>query len=108
MKQKIIIAGGTGFLGSTLLNKYSNADTEIIILSRRPFSLRVGNISYVQWDAKTLGKWTSCLEGSTAIINLVGKSVNCRYTEENKKEIMETVTMMQHCEMKCFAKFEED
>ena len=88
MKQKIIIAGGTGFLGSTLLSKYNNTDTEIVILSRKPFSHKEGNVSYVQWDAKTLGDWTSHLEGSTAIINLVGKSVNCRYTDKNKKEII--------------------
>ena len=88
MKQKIIIAGGTGFLGSSLRNKYSKEDTEIVILSRRSFSQKEGNISYVHWDAKTLGDWTSHLEGSTAIINLVGKSVNCRYTEENKKELI--------------------
>lgn len=88
MKQKIIIAGGTGFLGSSLLNKYNDENTEIVVLSRRPFAQSKGNISYVQWDAKTLGDWTSHLEGSTAIINLVGKSVNCRYTEKNKKELI--------------------
>lgn len=88
MKQKIIIAGGTGFLGSSLRSKYSDENTEIVILTRKPFSPKEGNISYVHWDAKTLGDWTSHLEGSTAIINLVGKSVNCRYTEKNKKELI--------------------
>jgi uncharacterized protein (TIGR01777 family) len=87
MKPKIIIAGGTGFLGTCLRNIYNNTDVEIIILSRKLVQNQ-GNVTYVQWDAKTLGNWTSHLEGSTAIINLVGKSVNCRYTEKNKKEII--------------------
>ncbi len=87
MKQKIIIAGGTGFLGNSLRNKYNNPDVEIIILTRQKIQ-NEGNITYVHWDAKTLGIWIRHLEGSTAIINLVGKSVNCRYTEDNKKEII--------------------
>jgi uncharacterized protein (TIGR01777 family) len=87
MKQKIIIAGGTGFLGSCLCEKYNNKDVEITILSRKLLKNH-DNVSYVQWDAKTAGDWTIHLEGSTAIINLVGKSVNCRYTEKNKKEII--------------------
>lgn len=87
MKQKIIIAGGTGFLGSCLCKKYNNKDIEIIILSRKVLKNH-GNVTYVQWDARTAGDWTIHLEGSSAIINLVGKSVNCRYTEKNKKEII--------------------
>lgn len=87
MKQKIIIAGGTGFLGNALRNKYNNPNVEIIILTRKEIQ-NEGNITYVHWDAKTIGSWTSHLEGSTAVINLVGKSVNCRYTEENKREII--------------------
>lgn len=87
MKQKIIIAGGTGFLGSCLRNKYNNSDVEIVILTRKR-KQNEGNITYVHWDAKTMGSWTTYLEGSTVIINLVGKSVNCRYTEYNKKEII--------------------
>jgi hypothetical protein len=87
MKQKIVIAGGTGALGSSLVKKYYNTDTEVIVLSRksRPADQ---NIKYIVWDAKTIGPWTKEIERSTAIINLVGKSVNCRYTEENKKEII--------------------
>ena len=87
MKQKIIIAGGSGFLGNCLRNKYNSPDVEIVILTRKK-SQSEGNITYVHWDAKTIGSWISHLEGSTAIINLVGKSVNCRYTEANKKEII--------------------
>jgi uncharacterized protein (TIGR01777 family) len=86
---KIIIAGGTGFLGQCLIRNYYGSDTKVIVLSR---SHRADdkNISYVQWDAKSFGEWTNELEGSTALINLVGKSVNCRYTKDNRKEIFES------------------
>jgi uncharacterized protein len=87
MKQRIVIAGGTGSLGKALVNRYKNSDTELVILTRTARQGE-GNISYVQWDAKTSGAWEYELEGATAVINLVGKSVNCRYTEENKKEII--------------------
>ncbi|TXK49243.1 TIGR01777 family protein [Pontibacter qinzhouensis] len=89
MKQKIVIAGGTGALGSAIAQRYYNSGTDIIILSRtlRPADK---NIRYVLWDAKTPGDWTQELEGSTAVINMVGKSVNCRYNAKNKREIIES------------------
>ena len=42
----------------------------------------------ILWAGKTLGDWSPFLEGAEAIVNLRGKSVNCIYTEENKKEII--------------------
>ncbi|QNF33351.1 TIGR01777 family protein [Adhaeribacter swui] len=85
--QKLVIAGGTGALGSAIIQRYYNTETKLVILSRtaKPTD---NNIRYIAWDAKTLGPWTKELEESTAVINLVGKSVNCRYTEQNKKEII--------------------
>jgi uncharacterized protein (TIGR01777 family) len=85
--RKLVIAGGTGALGSAIVARYYNTETELVVLSRNAKPTDK-NIRYVAWDAKTLGPWTKELEESTAIINLVGKSVNCRYTEENKKEII--------------------
>ncbi|MDB5013386.1 MAG: hypothetical protein JWQ25_1588 [Daejeonella sp.] len=87
MFDKIIIAGGSGFLGSSIRKRYYKTDTQVIVLSRSQHP-DDENIKYVVWDAKSLGDWTSVLEGSTAVINLVGKSVNCRYTEKNKAEII--------------------
>ncbi len=85
--RKLIIAGGTGALGSILIEQYLDTDTEVVVLTRaaRPDH---HNIRYVQWDARTLGTWVKELEGATAVVNLVGKSVNCRYTEANKAEIV--------------------
>jgi len=90
MKQgtrKIVIAGGTGFLGNILLKYYKHADVEIVVLTRNTKPAH-DNVRYVQWDAKTVGYWIKELERSDVVINLVGKSVNCRYTEKNKREII--------------------
>lgn len=84
---KIVIAGGTGFLGKELVHHFDNKNNEIYVLSRGK-SRKEGKINFVQWDAETEGEWENCLVGSDLIINLTGKSVDCRYTEENKREIM--------------------
>ncbi|MBA3680610.1 MAG: TIGR01777 family protein [Bacteroidetes bacterium] len=85
--KKIVIAGGSGFLGQALSLHFKNEFDEIIILSRQK-NKQNGNIKYLQWDAKTFGDWCAELEGAEAVINLCGKSVDCRYTEKNRKEIL--------------------
>ncbi|MBI2720753.1 MAG: TIGR01777 family protein [Bacteroidetes bacterium] len=85
--RKLIIAGGTGFLGQALCNHFKRDYDTIIILSRSENKTQ-GNIVYLQWDGKTLGGWCAELENATAIINLSGKSINCRFTDNNKKYIL--------------------
>ena len=87
--QKIVIAGGTGFLGSILVDYFKEKETEIRILSRKNLPDK-GNVKYYQWNGKDEGKWCSALEGADVLINLNGKSVDCRYTEKNKKLIYST------------------
>jgi len=84
---KLIIAAGTGFLGQVLINHFKNKFEEIIILTRGK-SQTIDGIKYVNWNAKTFSGWESELENATVLINLAGKSVDCRYTKENKKEIL--------------------
>lgn len=84
---KLIIAAGTGFLGQVLANYYKDKFQEIIILTRGKSEIKDG-IRYVNWDAKTLSDWKNELENSTILINLAGKSVDCRYNEPNKREIL--------------------
>ena len=86
---KIVIAGGTGFLGSCLTEYYTKVGAQLIILTRRK-SGASENIQYVNWDAITVGPWAQILEGADVLINLNGKSVDCRYTEENRKLIYST------------------
>ena len=81
--KKLIIAGGTGFLGLALSTYFKDRYDEIVILSRSEYRTE-GNIRYLRWDARSKGAWCTELEGATAVINLCGKSVDCRYTEKNK------------------------
>lgn len=85
--KKLVIAAGTGFLGQVLVNHFENKFDEIIILTRGK-SRVLNTIKYINWDAKTLSGWENELENATVLINLAGKSVDCRYTESNKKEIL--------------------
>lgn len=80
MKAKIIIAGGTGFVGSALAPVLIERDYEVVVLGRSTTPLR--------WDGKTPGPWATALEGAAAVVNLTGKNINCRQTPENRREII--------------------
>lgn len=85
----VILPGGTGFLGQHLAYFLKNRGYNIVILSRGDDKVENG-IEYIHWDGKILGRWTKYLDGSLAIINFTGRSVNTIYTEERKKEIIES------------------
>jgi uncharacterized protein (TIGR01777 family) len=89
MNRKIVIAGGTGFLGKSLSSYLQNLGCEIIILTRRP-DRSCPDIRHVAWDGRSPGEWHRELEGATAVINLSGKSVNCRYNRRNRGEILDS------------------
>jgi uncharacterized protein (TIGR01777 family) len=78
----IIIAGGTGFLGQVLETHFSKKGYCVKILTRKP-----ANNNHIYWNSKDLGSWTNMLENADVLINFTGKSVDCRYTEANKKQI---------------------
>ncbi|NIF06570.1 TIGR01777 family protein [Chryseobacterium sp. Tr-659] len=79
---KIIIAGGTGFLGENLEKYFTEKGNQVYILTRKPTRK-----NEIYWDAKTIGEWKNTLEQADVLINLTGKSVDCRYHEKNKQEI---------------------
>jgi uncharacterized protein len=85
--KKIVIAAGTGFLGSVLVDYFQPQCDEIVILTRGK-SKTVGKIKYVNWNAKTFSGWERELEHADVLINLAGKSVDCRYSDANKTEIL--------------------
>ncbi|WP_433779289.1 TIGR01777 family oxidoreductase [Flavobacterium anhuiense] len=85
--KKLLIAAGTGFLGKVLANHFKNKFDEIVILTRGK-SQTIDGIKYVNWNARTFTGWEKELENATVLINLAGKSVDCRYTKGNKKEIL--------------------
>jgi uncharacterized protein len=84
---KLIIAAGTGFLGQVLIKHFKDEFEEIVILTRGK-SQTINGIKYINWNARTFSGWENELENATVLINLAGKSVDCRYTEKNKKEIL--------------------
>lgn len=86
---KIIIAGGTGFLGEALSQHFIQQGHEVGILSRRANQTKNG-IHYYQWDGKTLSDWAKALDGADVLINMAGRTVDCRYTEKNKAEILDS------------------
>ena len=83
----ILIAGGTGFLGENLAQYFLKKECKIIILTRQKSQIKNG-IIYENWDAKRHGSWISWIDKADVVINLTGKSVDCRYTNKNKKIIM--------------------
>ena len=89
MQKKIVIAGGSGFLGGALSKHFSALGWEVVILTRAPKS-RSDSVREVAWDARTLGDWIREMEGAMAVVNLTGRSVDCRYTAKNRREIMDS------------------
>ena len=85
---KIILAGGSGFVGDYLAKYFSKKGFELIIFSRQKVESENPEIRFVQWDAKSFSNWVDTLENADLLINLTGKSVNCRYTQKNKNEIL--------------------
>ena len=90
-KGSIIIPGGSGFLGRTLANWFHQKGFRVLILSRNPQA--VPNAEVLPWDAQTLGPWALELEEAVAVINLAGRSVNCRYHPANRKLMMNSRTL---------------
>ena len=87
MKTKIILAGGSGFLGRALAKRFLRKNYEVIVLTRSPRQRQDG-AKEIFWDAKTVGDWATALDGAEAVINLTGKSVDCRYHAKNRRAII--------------------
>ena len=82
---KVVIPGGTGQVGTILARAFTAAGHTVTVLSRTPAAAQW---SVVHWDGRSLGPWTSELDGADVVINLAGRSVNCRYNASNRDAIM--------------------
>jgi uncharacterized protein len=89
MKPRMVIAGANGFMGLVIAD-YFKPRYDVHTLTRKP--LTIAETTNHLWDGKTLGDWAKTLDGAEVLINLAGRSVNCRYNEENKKEIFDSRT----------------
>ena len=121
MNKRIILAGGTGFLGGVLVKHFAALNWEVVVLTRRARADSVVGqasrlsggadkshdaldrqdacpttkfpVREVAWNGETVGDWARELEGADVVVNLCGKSVDCRYTTANKKLLIESRTL---------------
>jgi NAD dependent epimerase/dehydratase family enzyme len=84
---KVAMPGGSGQVGTMLARSFHRAGHDVVVFSRKPFRApwRV-----VPWDGRTEGAWIDELDAADAVINLAGRSVNCRYTAKNRKQITDS------------------
>jgi uncharacterized protein (TIGR01777 family) len=87
--QRIVIAGGSGFIGRVLAKEYAYRHCDVVILTRTP-RVRTSDIREVAWDGKNPGDWVHHLSGADALINLTGKNINCPHTRRNLRELTES------------------
>jgi uncharacterized protein (TIGR01777 family) len=81
---KIVIPGGSGHVGGILARAFRASGDDVIVLSRG------GGEGSIPWDGRTLGPWSAAIDGADVVINLAGRSVNCRYHAANRMEIMQS------------------
>lgn len=77
---KIVLPGGTGHIGGVLSRAFTAAGHEVVVLSRSP--------GHTWWDGRSQGPWAEEVDGADVVVNLAGRSVSCRYTPENLREMM--------------------
>ncbi|TXR52867.1 epimerase [Quadrisphaera setariae] len=86
---KIVVPGGTGQVGGLLRRALAARGHDVVVLSRRPEVLEQG-VRHVRWDGRTLGAWAAELDGADAVVNLAGRTVSCRYTDTNLRQMMDS------------------
>jgi uncharacterized protein (TIGR01777 family) len=84
---RIVIPGGTGQVGSLLARAFHRDGHDVAVLSRAPRSRPWREVA---WDGATLAGWASEIDGCDVVINLAGRSVNCRYSATNRREMLES------------------
>lgn len=84
---KVVIPGGSGQVGTVLARHFTARGDEVVVLSRKasPAPWRVA-----QWDGRTQGAWAAELDGADVVINMAGRSVDCRYNARNRREIVDS------------------
>lgn len=91
---KFFITGGTGHVGRDLVPRLISSGHSVTVASRQPgdaASLGLPHgVEVVQWDGRRVGDWTRALDGADAVLNMAGRSVNCRYSNANLREMMDS------------------
>src|ERR1700733_5699509 len=84
---RIVIPGGSGQVGNVLARHFHQQGHQVTVLSRRPESTPWQTLP---WNGRALGSWAATIDSADIVINLTGRNVNCRYTEANRREIMDS------------------
>jgi uncharacterized protein (TIGR01777 family) len=89
MKPRIVLAGGSGFIGQSLSPSLVSKNYQIVVLTRRKSDYH-GSIREAHWDGKKLGEWTQFVNGALGLVNLTGRNINTRHTPEHRREIIDS------------------
>jgi uncharacterized protein (TIGR01777 family) len=89
MKPRVLLAGGSGFIGQSLSRFLISRKYEVVVLTRAR-SDDQGVIRNAHWDGQALDDWIEFVNGATAVVNLTGRSINCRHTPEYRREIIDS------------------
>jgi uncharacterized protein len=84
---KIVIPGGSGQVGTILARALTDDGHEVVVISRKA---KHGKWATIGWDGESLGQWADEIDGADVVINLAGRSVNCRYNAKNCREIIDS------------------
>jgi uncharacterized protein (TIGR01777 family) len=85
---KIIVAGGSGFIGSELIRRLVDAKHDVVLLSRNPGAVRLlesASLKIVRWDGKTIGSWSQFIDGADAVVNLSGENIAAKRWSDLQK-----------------------
>jgi uncharacterized protein (TIGR01777 family) len=85
--KRILIAGGSGFLGTSMAANFASRGAKVTVFSRSKPRV-IGEWSHEPWDGRTLGNWAKSIDGADALVNLAGRSVNCIKTPDQQDEIL--------------------
>jgi uncharacterized protein (TIGR01777 family) len=88
-RTRIVLAGGSGFIGSALARECLAQYGEVVVLTRSPRK-RDDAVKEVEWSGGHIGEWIQFLNGADAVVNLAGKNIDCRHTEENVRALTES------------------
>ena len=88
---RVVIAGGSGFLGLSLATHLTTSGWSVVILSRHPPRVE-GPWQHINWDARTLSAWSRALDGAYGLVNLAGRSVDCIKSPDHQDEILRSRT----------------
>jgi len=87
LQPRIVIAGGSGFIGSALATHFIGQGHDVVVLTRNAVA-RSDGVREVSWNGRTPGDWAMEIDGAAAVINVTGKSINSRRSEKNRREII--------------------